>query len=460
MWQLRVREGTMAEKILVTGGAGYIGSHCVLELLQAGFVPVVIDNFHNAIRGARHHGRGRAPGALREASLLGRDALCGAEGRGGVGAEASGILQSEPDRDHPAAGDHEGARREEHRVQQLRHRLRGPQVPPPGREPPGRGLHQPLRQIQVLHRGDDPGSLQSREGLERRPPALLQPHRRPRVGDDRRGSSGDPKQPHALRGSGGSGTPGIPERLWERLQDGRWNGCVMGWVEFGISKALAAPWALPSASVSPQESGITSTSWIWPRATSLLSRSSRRTVAARSTTWAQAPATPCCRWSGPWRKPQGGRSSTRSQPGGRETWPPATLTPRWPSGSWAGKLPLAWTRCVRTCGGGSCRTPRASARTELWLRAGRALGCSEPALPPSLRAVTILGEQFQLPLLPLARGRKAGASSASLFLILIPQVFASHRAEPQQTENTARPGLAPQAWNPLWEWPGAAARDT
>ncbi|NXR22307.1 GALE epimerase, partial [Cinclus mexicanus] len=44
-------QGAMAEKILVTGGAGYIGSHCVLELLQAGYVPVVIDNFHNAIRG-------------------------------------------------------------------------------------------------------------------------------------------------------------------------------------------------------------------------------------------------------------------------------------------------------------------------------------------------------------------------------------------------------------------------
>ncbi|XP_041316808.1 UDP-glucose 4-epimerase isoform X2 [Pyrgilauda ruficollis] len=42
----------MAETILVTGGAGYIGSHCVLELLQAGYVPVVIDNFHNAIRGS------------------------------------------------------------------------------------------------------------------------------------------------------------------------------------------------------------------------------------------------------------------------------------------------------------------------------------------------------------------------------------------------------------------------
>ncbi|XP_076421519.1 UDP-glucose 4-epimerase isoform X2 [Peromyscus maniculatus bairdii] len=41
----------MAEKVLVTGGAGYIGSHTVLELLEAGYCPVVIDNFHNAIRG-------------------------------------------------------------------------------------------------------------------------------------------------------------------------------------------------------------------------------------------------------------------------------------------------------------------------------------------------------------------------------------------------------------------------
>ncbi|KAM3933074.1 UDP-glucose 4-epimerase [Leptodactylus fuscus] len=42
----------MAEKVLVTGGAGYIGSHCVLELIEAGYEPIVIDNFHNAIRGA------------------------------------------------------------------------------------------------------------------------------------------------------------------------------------------------------------------------------------------------------------------------------------------------------------------------------------------------------------------------------------------------------------------------
>lgn len=41
----------MEEKVLVTGGAGYIGSHTVLELLEAGYSPVVIDNFYNAIRG-------------------------------------------------------------------------------------------------------------------------------------------------------------------------------------------------------------------------------------------------------------------------------------------------------------------------------------------------------------------------------------------------------------------------
>ncbi|XP_043252895.1 UDP-glucose 4-epimerase [Colletes gigas] len=37
--------------VLVTGGAGYIGSHTVLELLQADFKVVVIDNFSNAYKG-------------------------------------------------------------------------------------------------------------------------------------------------------------------------------------------------------------------------------------------------------------------------------------------------------------------------------------------------------------------------------------------------------------------------
>lgn len=36
------------EKILVTGGTGYIGSHTVVELIKAGYEVVIIDNLHNS----------------------------------------------------------------------------------------------------------------------------------------------------------------------------------------------------------------------------------------------------------------------------------------------------------------------------------------------------------------------------------------------------------------------------
>ncbi|KAI4901194.1 hypothetical protein NFI96_026366, partial [Prochilodus magdalenae] len=50
--QVRLVEAArMAQKVLVTGGGGYIGSHCVVELIEAGYQPVVIDNFSNAVRG-------------------------------------------------------------------------------------------------------------------------------------------------------------------------------------------------------------------------------------------------------------------------------------------------------------------------------------------------------------------------------------------------------------------------
>ncbi|HEX8426175.1 UDP-glucose 4-epimerase GalE [Hymenobacter sp.] len=38
----------MRTKILVTGGAGYIGSHAVVELYEAGFQPVIVDDFSNS----------------------------------------------------------------------------------------------------------------------------------------------------------------------------------------------------------------------------------------------------------------------------------------------------------------------------------------------------------------------------------------------------------------------------
>lgn len=34
--------------ILLTGGTGYIGSHTCVALIEAGFTPVILDNFSNS----------------------------------------------------------------------------------------------------------------------------------------------------------------------------------------------------------------------------------------------------------------------------------------------------------------------------------------------------------------------------------------------------------------------------
>jgi UDP-glucose 4-epimerase len=43
----------MTEKIevLVPGGVGFIGSHCVIELINAGYEPIVVDNLSNSSLG-------------------------------------------------------------------------------------------------------------------------------------------------------------------------------------------------------------------------------------------------------------------------------------------------------------------------------------------------------------------------------------------------------------------------
>lgn len=38
----------MPDTVLVTGGAGFVGSHIVVELARAGFAPVILDNFNNS----------------------------------------------------------------------------------------------------------------------------------------------------------------------------------------------------------------------------------------------------------------------------------------------------------------------------------------------------------------------------------------------------------------------------
>ena len=41
---------TKSKYILVTGGAGYIGSHTCVELVSQGYIPVILDDFSNSHR--------------------------------------------------------------------------------------------------------------------------------------------------------------------------------------------------------------------------------------------------------------------------------------------------------------------------------------------------------------------------------------------------------------------------
>src|SRR5262245_19831550 len=41
----------MKKRVLVTGGTGFIGSHTVVELLQAGYETLLIDNLENSDEG-------------------------------------------------------------------------------------------------------------------------------------------------------------------------------------------------------------------------------------------------------------------------------------------------------------------------------------------------------------------------------------------------------------------------
>ena len=38
----------MKKNIFISGGAGYIGSHCVISLVKNGYNPIILDNFSNS----------------------------------------------------------------------------------------------------------------------------------------------------------------------------------------------------------------------------------------------------------------------------------------------------------------------------------------------------------------------------------------------------------------------------
>ena len=42
-----------AQTVLITGGAGYVGSHVAVELLTAGYTVIVVDNREEAVKGKK-----------------------------------------------------------------------------------------------------------------------------------------------------------------------------------------------------------------------------------------------------------------------------------------------------------------------------------------------------------------------------------------------------------------------
>jgi UDP-glucose 4-epimerase len=62
--------GSRLETVLVTGGAGYIGSHAVLALLEAGWPVVVLDNLSTGRRAAVPEGVPLIEGSVANGDLL------------------------------------------------------------------------------------------------------------------------------------------------------------------------------------------------------------------------------------------------------------------------------------------------------------------------------------------------------------------------------------------------------
>jgi nucleoside-diphosphate-sugar epimerase len=105
--------------ILITGGAGYIGSHACIEFLNAGYDIVVLDNLCNSNPESMKRVRELTgldfpfiEGDIRDRAALDKlfrdhdirrgDPLCRSEGGGRVGGKAAGVLRQQHRRQHHA----------------------------------------------------------------------------------------------------------------------------------------------------------------------------------------------------------------------------------------------------------------------------------------------------------------------------------------------------------------------
>eukprot|EP00166_Cyanidium_caldarium_P000680 ctg_1261.g552 len=208
-------------RVLVTGGAGYIGSHTVAELLHAGYDVLVVDNLINAseesLRRVRElTGTDERRLAFQQVDLLDAAALDAAVAAGGpfracihfAGLKAVGESVEQP-------------------LRYYKNNLGGTL-----------NLLQSLHRhgcrkfvfsssatvYQTVHRGVSARFTRvtaRRQRVAHSYSALLQPGRRARVGTHRRGPVRHPQQPHAVHCTGGGRPPRVSVGVRQRLSDAR-----------------------------------------------------------------------------------------------------------------------------------------------------------------------------------------------------------------------------------------------
>ena len=198
-----------AMKLLVTGGAGYIGSIVAQQLLEGGHEVVVLDNLHRGHRAAVPDGADAARGrparraghTERAAGRLRRRPPLRRPGTGRRVRRAPGALPPRQPRRRPEPARRDARRgRPPARVLLHLRRLRRAGDRPHARGHPG-GAGQRLRQLEARRRPHDRGRV-PRARSRRRLAALLQRRRRarrPRRGPRARDAP-DPARPARRRG--------------------------------------------------------------------------------------------------------------------------------------------------------------------------------------------------------------------------------------------------------------------
>ena len=204
-------------KILITGGAGYIGSHTALELLNEGYEVVVYDNLCNSSQESlrrveeltgktvKFYEGDVLDGAALEAMFRAEnvDAVIHCAALKAVGESVQKPLEYYQNNITGTLTLMDVMNRE-YRVQFFRYRLRKPGGDADHRKLPEGTVHQSLRMDQIYDGADHVRCSEGKSGLERDPSAVLQSGRGTQERTYRRGSEGNPEQPDAVYFSGGS----------------------------------------------------------------------------------------------------------------------------------------------------------------------------------------------------------------------------------------------------------------